>query len=573
MKNLKILTTFLLVTFLISSCQEDEFLQETNPNSITVETFWKNEGQYQSALVAVYSALQFQSVSGGEYIYEMILGDIAGTESWYRPTAFRNLTFNDGIYHVTDKWDELYIGIFRANQVIQNIQSADESIFTGENKAWIEGQARFIRAWNYWQLAHTYGGAVMHTSVIVNDDDFHKPFSSIEEVTTSIIIPDLEFAKANLPREWDNDNKGRITWGTATSMLGKTYLFAEDWAMAASNFREVIDSDVYSLVPNIRDNWSEENEVNEESIFEVIYSADLNPGINGVAVDNNFFETGAEASTMARELGQLNFGAFNTLLPSYILHEMFVNDEVDPNHPINGDNTQSVRLSASICPINGETDFYGLPIGARGGWAFGQSAYVKKYTNWYHLSAEDNNARSGINFRHIRLADVYLMYAEAVLEASGDVATAIEFIDKVRSRSGVITLQQYMDDNGGKFPAMHTSVQIRGAWRFNDPTVESVMTHLRRVERPLELCFEGHRWKDMVRWGIVREVFDDLRADEMWRETFGAILSLNNGGVAPIFIQERIRPDFLLAAENYNSDQHDYFPIPTQERQNNNMIN
>lgn len=573
MKNFKMLYILLLTTVIVCGCQEDEFLQETNPNSITTDTFWENEGQFQSALTTVYSALQFQSVSGGELVYEMILGDIGGTETWYRPTAFRNLTFNDGIYHVTDKWDELYVGIFRANQVIQNLETADASLFSANRKLEIEAEARFLRAWFYWQLAHTYNGAVLHTKVIENDEDFHKPFSSIEDITEAVIKPDLAFAKENLPESWDDNNKGRATWGAATSLLGKVFLYAEDWDLAASNFKEVIDSEVYNLTADIMDNFTDVNELNSESIFETIYSAELNQGIGGDAVDDNFFESGAEASTMAREFGQLNFGAFNTLLPSYILHEMFVFDEVDTENPINGTNLQSKRMSATICPFNGETDFYLQPIGSAGGWAFGQSAYIKKYTNWYHLPSEDVLGRSGINFRHIRLADVYLMYAEAVLEANGDVATAIEYIDKIRSRAGVITLQNYINDNGGKMPAMHKSRQIHGNWDYNDPTVQSVMTHLRRVERPLELCFEGHRWKDLVRWGIVKEVFEELRSDEQWRETFKAILSINDGGVAPIFIIDRIRPDYFLAVQNYVSEQHDYFPIPTQERQINNMIN
>jgi len=573
MKILRLITIYILTAILFIGCGEDDFLNETNPNAITTDTFWKSEGQFQSALTTVYSALQFQSVSGGELQYEMILGDLAGTESWYRPTAFRNLTFNDGIYHVTNKWDELYVGIFRANQVIQNLETADESLFSGDRKVQIEGEARFLRAWFYWQLAHTYNGAVLHTRVIENDDDFHKPFSSAQEVTDAVILPDLQFARDNLPQSWDANNKGRATWGAATSMLGKVFLYAEQWSMAADMFKEVIDSGIYSLVPNIMDNWSHENEHNEESIFEVVYSAELSPGIDGAAVDDNYFESGSEASTMAVAFGQLNYGAFNTLLPSYILHEMFVHDEVDIENTINDGNMQSKRMSASICPINGETDYYLQPIGAAGGWGFGQSAYLKKYTNWYHLPSEDIQSRSGINFRHIRLADIYLMYAEAVLEANEDITTAIEYIDLIRSRSGVITLQKYIADNGGKMPAMHTSKQIRGNWDLNTPSVESVMTHLRRVERPLELCFEGHRWKDLVRWGIVKEVFEDLRSDEEWRETFMAILSLNDGGVPPLFIAERIRPDYFIAVQNYVSEQHDYFPIPTQERQINNLIN
>ncbi|RMG19454.1 MAG: RagB/SusD family nutrient uptake outer membrane protein [Bacteroidetes bacterium] len=573
MQNCYINKGLLLLIVIMFGCNEQEFLDLPNPNATTTATFWKTEKQFNSALTTVYGALQFQTISGGLQVHEMIMGDIGGTETWYRPIAFRNLTYNDGTYYVTDKWNELYIGIFRANQVIQNIQSADPSLFRGNAKAEIEGQARFLRAFFYFQVAHTYGGAVIHTKVAETDEDFHKPFSSIEEVTNSVIIPDLEFARENLPREWPSSSLGRVTWGSATSMLGKVYLFGEEWAKAAALFKEVIDSGIYSLMPDIMDNFTHLHEFNAESIFEVAYNDELNPGANGDAVDDTPWETGAEASNMATEFGQLNFGAFNTLLPTYYLHELFVNDEVDPDNPINDGNRHSKRLSASICPIDGETLFYNLPIGARGGWAFGQSAYIKKFTNWYHKDAEDTNRRSGINFRHIRLADVYLMYAEAVLNATGDVATAIEYIDKVRTRAGVVTLQQYMQRHDGKFPQLHISKQVHGSQPLVPATVENVMTHLRRVERPLELCYEGHRWKDLVRWGIVAEVFNELRQDEIWRERNVGPLLITSGGVPPLYIVERIRPDFFLCSQNYHPEQHNYLPIPTQERQNNAMIN
>ncbi|MEM9984372.1 MAG: RagB/SusD family nutrient uptake outer membrane protein, partial [Bacteroidota bacterium] len=146
----------LFSVFGLTAC-EQEFLNEVNPNAITTDTFWKTGTQFNSALTTVYGALQFQSVSGGELQYEMVLGDIAGTESWYRPTAFRNLTYNDATYHVTDKWNELYIGIFRANQVIENLQTADPTIFQTKAPELIEAEARFLRAWFYFQVAYTYG--------------------------------------------------------------------------------------------------------------------------------------------------------------------------------------------------------------------------------------------------------------------------------------------------------------------------------------------------------------------------------------------------------------------------------
>ncbi|SFF68291.1 Starch-binding associating with outer membrane [Salegentibacter agarivorans] len=570
MKKLNILLGFLTLSLGVS-CNTDEFLAEENPNTITTDIFWETEDQFQTALTTVYGALQFQSISGGELIYEMIMGDIAGTESWYRPFAFRNFTFNDGTYYVTDKWNELYIGIFRANQVIQNIQD-EENIFEDGEKARIEAQARFLRAFFYFELVHTYGGGIIQTEVAEAKEDFAKPFSSIEEITSQVIIPDLEFARTNLPKQWSGNNIGRATWGASTSLLAKVYLYGEDWDTSVSLFKEVIDSGIYSLTADIMDNFTDENEFNSESIFEVTYSSELSPGVGGAVVDDNPNETGAEASTLATAFGQLNFGGFNTLLPTYYLHELYVNDEVDPANPVNDGNEFSTRMNASIVPVNGEGLYYQLPIGERAGWAFGQSAYIKKYTNWYHWEGEGSNSRSGINFRHIRLADIYLMYAEAVLQSSGNVDEAIEYVDLVRKRAGVVTLQQYLNENSGTFPQLHISEQVHGTQPMALPTVDNVLTHIRRVERPLELAFEGHRWKDLVRWDIVQEVFDDLRQDEIWRQEHLEELQISSGGIPPLFIQERIRPDFNLAAPNYTPSQHNYLPIPSQEVQTNDQL-
>ena len=561
-----------LCTLAFFGCNEDRFLEEVNPNAITTDTFWGSEKQFNSALTTVYGALQFQSISGGELQYEFVLGDIAGTESWYRPNVFRNLTFNDGIYHITDKWNELYVGIFRANQVIQYIQEADANIFSGNSKVEIEAQARFLRAFFYFQLAHTYGGGVIHDKVAETNEELSKPFSSIAEINSQIIIPDLQFARNNLPQNWDAKSTGRATWGAATSLLGKVYLYDIDYPVARDLFKEVIDSKVYSLTADITDNFWHENEFNSESIFEVNYSFTLAAGVNGANVDDTPGQTSGESTTMATAVGQLNYGAFNTVLPSYNLHEMLVNDEVDPDNPINDGNVESKRMNSTIAVRGMEGTYYSFESEDVRGFGFGQSAYVKKHSNWYHLEAEPTNNRSGINFRHIRYADVLLMYAEALLEADSNFTTAMEYIDMVRSRAGVITLQQYVADNGGMFPQLHVSKQVHGSQPMVAPSKETILTHLQRVERAVELCFEGHRWKDLVRWGIVQEVFDELRADEIWREANKeTVLQVNDGGVAPLFIVERIRPDFVLASDNY-SPSLNYFPIPSQELQTNDNI-
>lgn len=579
MKNIKNKISILLLGSAIllttTGCNEDEFLTQVNPNAATSEIFWETEGHFKSGLTAAYGALQLQNISGGDMSRELIRGDETGTETWYgEHQSFRNLTYNDETPYIKNKWNNLYTGIFRSNQVIARINDSKVNLasFSENSKQQIEAQARFLRAFFYFELVHNYGKAIIQKIDPVTKEDYNQPFSSMEDITDTVIIPDLKFAQENLPLLWEQeDDEARVTSGSATSLLGKVYLYNKSWSLAETEFKKVIDSKTYNLMPNIMDNFSKENEFNNESVFEVNYSSEIAPGVRG-----GDFGKGSEASTMGDQVGQLSFGGFNTVMPTYYIHELFVYDEVDTENPINDGNEQSKRMTASIAPSNGEGLYYGLPFQERAGWGFGQSAYIKKHSNWLNDTAEDNNNRSGINFRHIRYSDVLLMYAEAVLENSGDFNTAIQYIDMIRTRAGVKTLRKYMDENGGSFPQFHISKQVTG---LDHPLVAantaSVRKHLQRVERPLELCFEGHRWKDLTRWGIVKEVFDDLKKDEDWRiENKDTVLKVSDkiGGIAPLFIDERVRPDFSLASVNYVASQHNYLPIPSQEIQNNQQL-
>ncbi len=569
----KIIISLISLTLLSTGCNEDKFLTKVNPNTITQETFWNSAADFQSALTTVYGALQFPSVSGGSRLQnEEVMTDLGGTDSWYPGFTFRVLTFNDATQYVNDKWNQLYIGIFRANQVIERIQTTDIELSTNEINE-IEAQAKALRAFFYFELVNTYGQAVLHTKVPVEKEDFKKPLVTGAEITKQLIIPDLEFAIENLPLTWSNSDMGRTTKGMAQSLLGKVQLFNKNYADAAKHFKAVIDSKVYRLENDPMTNFTDANEFNSESIFEVAFNGSYGAGIPAGNVDDTPFSSGAESSDFTNVLAPLPKGGFNTLVPSYFIHELLINDEMDPDNTVNLGKKESRRLFASIFPKNGEGEYYQLENTQSVFFNPFHSAFIKKYTNWYKFKNEDPvNNKTGINFRHIRLADVYLMYAEALLNVQGESAVneALNYIDLVRARAGVITLKKYMENNSGQFPQLHISKQVHGAYPMVAANAENILIHIMRVERPLELCFEGHRWNDLKRWGIVKQVYDEMRADEVWRVENSDKFTVN---FAPLYINgQNIRIDFNLASQNYNSASHDYLPIPSNEVQANDNL-
>ncbi len=579
---------------------EDQFLTQSNPNAITDMTFWKTSTDFDKAVNAMYGALQLPSISGANFLtFEPLRSDFAGCESWYTDQLiYDQLRWDDANGYVASRWSELYVGVYRANQILCYVDGC--SALSAEEKEIITAQAKFIRGYCYFWLANTYNGAVIVDALPQNADEMHKPFSEKAEVITKMVIPDLEYAQGVLPKTWDAADQGRATWGAATAMLGKTYLFDHEFEKASAQFSQLIESGLYSLVPVFADNFTVDNEFNSESVFEVSFSDSFKPGTNAQQHDEI---DGSEATGIAAAYASITgAGGWNSVLPSYGLQEIFVTEkeQMDPAHKWTASHVRSMRTYSTLAVEYGDADYYKAPlttyyddagneVASKANFSYGQGSKVKKWTQWDRVEAEDasTGCRTGINYRAIRYADILLMQAECLLE-KGDAAGAIALIDQVRTRAGVITLNQYMTENGGQIPQFHISSLCAGktdetaetsGYNFVAATAENVMTHLRRVERPLEFAFEGHRWYDLVRWGIVKEVMDEGWAEEQALGTYYQIDAAGNmptdditTKTYPLFLNARVRPDFQKASENYQSATHDYFPIPSIETENNNAL-
>ena len=543
MKRNKLLILLIATLTVLCSCSYDQ-LNIENPNNLPLDNFWSSEEDIQKGLIATYAALQLDGLFGGaSSTQHPVRSDTGRPNNWNaNAIGLSKLAFNENSDIVKKRWRDCYIGIFRANQVIANLYTIDLS---DQTRTQIEAEARFLRGFFYYSLYRGYNGGsvIIHTTPPQSSEDFYKSPSPANEVF-NLIKSDLEIAYTNLPQQYENSQDlGRATWGAATAMLGKLHINAHNYDLAKMKFKEILDSNLYSLTANIGDNFDAEHEMNSESIFEVAFSTELSQGTSGSAADGPL---GSEATSRARTLATVEGGGYRTIMPSYYMTMLFKKDTMDITNPINSNRTgvanYSIRASMSIAIANDDnTTLYQNPSNLGGAYNNNEASYLKKFQNWTLLRESDQSI-SGINERVIRLADVMLLYAECLLQTGGAYTEALDLINEIRYRAGVVLLEPSDYDNS------------------------STMEHIMWTERPLELMFEGHdtRWEDLTRWDKVQEQYDRLALKSY------VLISKNLYEFDPaIHNEDNKLIEFESAATSYQSAIHNYFPIPSTEQNSN----
>jgi starch-binding outer membrane protein, SusD/RagB family len=461
----------LLATGMVS-CNKQ--LDQINPNEQTSASFWRSADDAVKGVNAVYGSLLID----GTYMRSTPLlldlrGDDARSNSpWdvmYNTGKFALGTANPAIYGWA--YGSYYEGISRANQVIDNVPAIemDQAL-----KDRVMGQAYFLRGLYFFHLVNMFGNVALPTTSPKTTSDFFSQ-QHTEEEGWAQVISDLTKASELLPVSYaqvtgpDKDQKGRATKGAALAYLGKAYLFTHKYDEAAANFKAVIDLNVYSLVANYRDNFTEVNENNSESVFEVQFSREAGGkdlGWGGFP-SSGWGKTSARAITYApRGFGWTDVQPTWSLFNSF-LEEKTTNGEDDP------------RLVATIFYNKPGLKLYGQLFSERyaNNPADLNDLFCRKYQNDDNGRTDEFDWRSGINERIMRYADVLLMYAECLNEL-GQTSQAYEYIQMVRSRVGLPDLATVK-------PNM-TKEQMRDQ-----------IAH----ERLLEFALEGHRFDDIKRWG------------------------------------------------------------------------
>lgn len=473
----KTLSLAVLMALLGSSACQDK-LEQVNPNQQTTSTFWQSQDDALKGITAAYLSL---AVDGGYMRSTNILLDTRGDDArsnspWdqmYNSGRFALSTANDAIYGWV--YGAHYEGASKANQVIDYVPNITMDEGTKQR---ILGQAYFLRGLYFYHLVNMFGSVSLPLTSVKTKADFTVKQSTVAEGWAQVIA-DFKKAADLLPVSYDNvtgidkGQTGRATKGAALGFLGKAYLFNKNYQEAANQFKAVMDLGVYDLMADYHDNFTDRNENNKESLFEVQFSreaggTELNWGGEPLP---SWGRTSARAITYApRGFGwtdvQPTRSAFNEFM-----QEKTAAGQDDP------------RLVSTILYNKPGLKLYNQEFSKKygGNPADLNDLFCGKYQNYDNGRSDEYDWRSGINERLLRYSDVLLMQAECLNEL-GRTVEAYPLIQRVRSRVGLPDL--------AKAKPNLTQAQMRDQ-----------LAH----ERLLEFSLEGHRFDDIRRWGWLQD--------------------------------------------------------------------
>jgi tetratricopeptide (TPR) repeat protein len=450
MNYIKYVSLTVIVLFL-GGC-DDDFLEKTPPDRLLEEGFINSEERVELAVNGVYQQLQVSDLYG-DYLPKFLgvpSGEILLSNT--QPLALNNFSFDASDTYMLNIYAALYQGIKRANTVINEAPAVemDEAL-----KGRYIAEAKFLRAFYYWHLTNMWGDVILITETVDNPDEVLIPKSPQSEIY-AFIVKDLQEAIPSLPVSYGPSDVGRITIGAAKAMLGKVYLYMEDYQQAEAILSEVIDSGTYELMDEFDQVWNPNFENNRESLFEVQF-ADI--GGPGTSTRNQSHLPGVNGGTGSH-------------VPTQRMVDAFEDNDPRLGYSIfrSGDIFAPDLTTASI-----NLDTY-VPTWSATGYNVRKGMVPIRYLEG-----------AGTNYPLIRFADVLLMYAEAANEL-GLIDEARNAVNRVRQRPSVNMPELTAAETGTKESMFAAIVQ----------------------EREVELAFENHRFSDLRRWGLADDVLGPI---------------------------------------------------------------
>ncbi len=469
LKYSKYLIAITAVLLLSVSCKKS-FLELSPRGTALEDNFYQNESEVMQGLIAAYDVIQWGNTGG--YTMKMPLLSAAsddtgagGSDASDQPSwvAYDNFTLDSRIGPQGGLWSKNFTGVNRSNVILSKIENAPN--LSAGFKSRVIAEAKFLRAYFYFDLVRFFGRVPLITAPIPTADLYTQ--QQVEPAAIyAQIEKDLRESMNDLPPQISDAEKGRISGGAAKAQLAKVLIYQNDNAKLSEaatlleDINKIGNAYGYKLLDNFADIFDPSNKFHTESILEIPHS-------NNAAWGDWGWINGGEGNVAPQFIGMDSYNG-----PTYSSGWGFCPVTMDLVNFMRND----PRFEASIID--------GLALKAAG------ATYNERYQNTNYfikkyapLAAHRSSSGTaelnwGINEIEIRLADTYLLQAEALVRTNTNLTRAQELLDAVRGRVGL-----------GSVPA----------------TLDNIF-----AERRMELAFEGHRFFDLVRSGRAATVLGPL---------------------------------------------------------------
>ncbi|NLR57376.1 RagB/SusD family nutrient uptake outer membrane protein [Chitinophaga polysaccharea] len=372
----------------VSGCT-DKLLNLKPDDTLTTGNFYKTSNDMNQAALGIYNSLQQRKQN--DYLIMEVPSDnlyMSNNTSVAGANDMDYLTVNQDNNIVGDFWEATYVGIGRANALLQNIDNPKD--YAAGMKDQYTGEAKFMRALFYFDLVRLFGGVPKVIATLSIADARNMPRAAASDIY-DLIVSDLKDAADKLPAP-SAIAKGRASKAAALGMLGKVYVYRKDYANAKACFEKLNSDYTYQLEPSFATLWSLATEDNREVIFSMKY------------IENSAGQTLSTAYTPNGGLFGLVDRGNEIALPSWSLDKLYVT----------GDTRKANTISDMYVPATGGSAIW--------------YPYVNKYAVKHSVGS------SGLDLPVLRFGDVVLLYAETLYNL-GDKANALIQLNKVRERA------------------------------------------------------------------------------------------------------------------------------------------
>lgn len=496
----KILIPILGALAVFTACNED-LLEIPQKGVISTTNFYQTDEDAEAARVAVYQGFVWNisahngvsNYNPNRFVWNLPADDMYAAGEYFGDNdyaaAMNEFRYDTNSEVVTNAYKNYYYALYYPNLVIHYFK---DGLPSGEKTATTKravAEAKVIRAYIHMMLAIGWGTPPI-VDELLEPAAMPKNSESQEAVLEWCVkecieaLPDLD------KRQGPNDAAGaaKATQGFANAVIGKCYLFLEDYANAKKYLKDVIDSGDYALVPGEQyaDIFHAEGDGNSEKIFETnIDRAEVLSAFSFFSKSTFqeaniwFWRTDHFVADPSKVSVNISNGGWGGLgVPQHLVDKFIANDGVD-SYRLKGTirsiedivyKSEYLNEDLNALSVEEKKASHDLGIDNRG--LYGQSFYldVKQAVRMNDLYSYGGMAIRVNNFIVMRYAEVLLMYAEACLQTN-DQTGAKSAINQIQERAGSKTIS------------------------------ESVDMDVLKTEKQLELWLEGNRWPDMVRWG------------------------------------------------------------------------